>query len=72
MHQKAFGGRAPPGPAGGAEVEVEVGPILQLGVWGPDPLATIWGLLRKRWKGGEEGLRRGGERGKWEEKGEKG
>jgi len=46
MHQKAFGGRALPRPAGGAP---------------PDPLAAIWGLLLRGGEG-KGGKGRGGER----------
>jgi len=66
MHQKAFGGRAPPGPAGELKRS-------------PKPLAVIWEPTSKGMeRGGEGGRGRGkgmgreGKRGKWEEKGERG
>ena len=57
MHQNAFGGRAPPGPAGGAYSAP------------PDPLAGFKGPTSKGWGGegrvgeGKAGEVRGGEKG---------
>jgi len=68
MHQKAFGGRAPPRPAGELKRS-------------PDLLAAIVGSTSKgrggegrggEGRGGRKGMWRGGEREKEEGKGEKG
>jgi len=53
LHQNAFGGRAPPGPAGGA---------IALPQTPPDPLAVIKGRGRKKRVGNSREMRKEGKR----------